>query len=736
MSQDKCTIQVNGCDVEARPGQMLIEVTDAVGVYVPRFCYHDKLSIAANCRMCLVEVENAPKPMPACATPVTPGMKVHTRSEKAIGAQKATMEFLLINHPLDCPICDQGGECELQDLAMGFGRDVSRFVERKRVVSDKNIGPLIATEMTRCIHCTRCVRFTQEIAGFQELGTIGRGDRVEISPYIERAMAHELSGNIIDLCPVGALTSKPFRFAARAWEMSQHAAIAPHDCLGSQVHVHVMDGRVKRVVPRDCAPINENWLSDRDRFASQGLYSSDRLQQPMVREASGWRGVEWDEALALVASHLADAAHGHGGPSIGALVSPNATMEEGYLLARLIDHLGSSNIDYRLRRRDFRGQEGEPRMPGLGLAIDDVERLGQLLIVGSNLRHEVPLLAHRVRKAALRGAGVHFINPARYPLLFPTGQYLEGEPGDFWRQLASVVRAAAGDQALPASVAEVCASVPAPTEQHRVLAQQLRAAPGKAILLGQLALRHPQFAVIRALAGELARLTGASVGEITEGANAAGLSLAGVLPHRGPGGRARPKPGADAGRMGVAPPTCMLLLGVEPDEDCAASAAASAWSAPGKFVVAFTPYTSEWLRQHADVLLPVGTAFETAGTFVNAEGRWQGFDAAARPVGAARPAWKVLRVLANRLGVSGSDYPTAEAVRQELQQLVEATSPGTVPTAAALTIRDAESPVGLSDLDVPIYRVDGTVRRASALQQAAAVLAGPEVGKPLRQQAR
>ncbi len=735
MSQDKCTIQVNGRDVEARPGQMLIEVTDAVGVYVPRFCYHDKLSIAANCRMCLVEVENAPKPMPACATPVTPGMKVHTRSEKAIGAQKATMEFLLINHPLDCPICDQGGECELQDLAMGFGRDVSRFVERKRVVSDKNIGPLIATEMTRCIHCTRCVRFTQEIAGFQELGTIGRGDRVEISPYIERAMAHELSGNIIDLCPVGALTSKPFRFAARAWEMSQHAAIAPHDCLGSQVHVHVMDGRVKRVVPRDCAAINENWLSDRDRFAYQGLYSSDRLQQPMVREGSGWRGVEWDEALALVAMRLADSAHSHGGPSIGALVSPNATVEEGYLLARLMDHLGSSSIDYRLRRRDFRGQEGEPRMPGLGMAIDDVERLGQLLIVGSNLRHEVPLLAHRVRKAALRGAGVHFINPARYPLLFPAGQYLEGEPGDFWRQLASVVRAA-GDQALAASVADVCAQAPAPTEHHRALVQQLRDAPGKAILLGQLALRHPQFAVIRALAGELARLTGASVGEMTEGANAAGLSLAGVLPHRGPGGMARPKPGADAGRMGVAPPACTLLLGVEPDEDCAAPALASGWSAPGKFVVAFTPYTSEWLRQHVDVLLPVGTAFETAGTFVNAEGRWQGFDAAARPVGAARPAWKVLRVLANRLGVSGSDYPTAEAVRQELQQLVEATVPGTAPTAVALTIRDAESPVGLSDLDVPIYRVDGTVRRASALQQAGAVLAGPEVGRPLRQQVR
>ncbi len=703
MSQGKCVIQVNGAELEARPGQMLIEVTDAAGIYVPRFCYHSKLTVAANCRMCLVEVENAPKPLPACATPVTPGMKVHTKSLKAIGAQKATMEFLLINHPLDCPICDQGGECELQDLAMGFGRDVSRYAERKRVVKDKDIGPLVSTDMTRCIHCTRCVRFTEEIAGVQELGTIGRSDRMEISTYIERAVTHELSGNIIDLCPVGALNSKPFRFTARAWEMSEHATVAGHDCLGSHVFAHVLDGRVKRVVPQACEAINETWLSDRDRFGYEGMYAADRLEQPMLRDEDGWHPVTWEQAFEAVAQGLRGA-----GSDVGALVSPSATVEEGYLLTRLLDHLGSPNIDHRLRRRDFRGQDADPVFPSLGIDIAGVESLEQILVVGSNLRREVPLLAHRVRKAALRGAGVHFVNPARFSYLFPAAGYYEGAPGDFWQELDPLVQAAGGKGTDTRT---------APGDPHRELVGKLRGATRKAILLGHLGLRHPELSKIEFLAGELARLTGSPLGHVSEGANAAGLALAGVLPHRHAGGRMRPTPGATAADMVASPPRVLLLCGVEPDLDCAEGAQLMNPARKPELVIALSPFMGESLRRLAHVVLPVATPMETSGTFVNVEGRWQSFDAVAPPLGEARPAWKVLRVLADWLDVPACDYATSEAIRDDLRALLDAArsdSPTAAPAAPGGPA--GQTDVTLADLDVPMYQVDALVRRATALQ--------------------
>jgi NADH-quinone oxidoreductase subunit G len=712
MSQDKCTVQVNGIELEARPGQMLIEVTDAAGIYVPRFCYHPKLSIAANCRMCLVEVENAPKPLPACATPVTPGMKVHTRSSKAVGAQKATMEFLLINHPLDCPICDQGGECELQDLAMGFGRDVSRYAERKRVVKDKNIGPLVSTDMTRCIHCTRCVRFTQEIAGFQELGTIGRGDRVEISPYLERNVDHELSGNIIDLCPVGALNSKPFRFSARAWEMEERATIAPHDCMGTNVHAHVMGGRVKRIVPRACEAINETWISDRDRFSYEGIYADDRLMQPMIRDERGWHPAGWDEALSAAAAGLIENAGGTGA-DLGALVSPSATLEEGHLLARLLGHLGSSNIDYRLRRRDFRAQETEPAFPSLGMEISAVEQLEQMLLVGSSVRREVPLLAHRIRKAAVRGAGVHFVNPTVYPYLFPVGEYLTGTAADFWLELGSLVRAAAGKSLAPA-VATVASRAPAPTAQHERLVERLRDAARAAIFLGHISQRHPRFAEIELLAVELACLTGSTLGYLSEGANAAGLALAGVLPHREAGGRPRAAVGRDAGQMLKDPPRGLVLFGVEPEADCSEGEGALG---EARFVVACSPFMTESLGRLAHVVLPIGTFAETSGTYVNVEGRWQSFAAVARPLGESRPGWKVLRVLGNRLGVPDFEFVGSEAVRDALRGSLGEIQPDNV---AARRIGTASAPpaaVSLGELDVPAYQFDGLVRRSRPLQQ-------------------
>ena len=719
MSQDKCTIQVNGVEVEARPGQMLIEVTDAEGAYVPRFCYHPKLSVAANCRMCLVEVENAPKPMPACATPVAPGMKVHTKSRKAIDAQRAVMEFLLINHPLDCPICDQGGECELQDLAMGFGRGVGRFSEAKRVVRDTSIGPLVSTDMTRCIHCTRCVRFTQEVGGLQELGTMGRGDRVVISTYIEQGVNHELSGNIIDLCPVGALNSKPFRFSARAWEMEQRPLIAGHDCLGSHIFAHLMGGKVKRVVPAACEEINETWASDRDRFSYEGLDAPDRLAEPLLRENGHWRAASWDEALDAAAAGLRRA-----GGDLAALLSPSATVEEGYLLQRLLAQMGSASIDHRLRRRDFRSQDTEIEVPWLGMPVADVERLDQVLVVGANLRKEVPLLAHRMRKAAVRGAGVAFLNPARYPMHFPVADALQGTPADFWLHLATLVRAAAQGGETPPGMAELLGKAPAPEERHRQAVARLREGGRSAILLGNIALRHPRFADIDVLAAALARLTGSTLGYITEGANAAGLALAGALPHREAGGRARARAGANAAEIIARPPAGLILFGIEPGLDCPGGAGWQRAPAGGRFVVAFSAFRGESLPALADVILPIGTFFETDGTFVNGAGQWQSFSAAARLPGEARPGWKVLRVLAERLGVPQPGQATAAAIAAEVRKLAGEVMPDALARQRPASAIAAAGEVSLQELDLPMYQVDALLRRAHALQLTADGLAG------------
>ena len=472
MSDNSITIEIDGKEVEARPGQMLIEVTDRVGNYVPRFCYHDKLSVAANCRMCLVEVEKAPKPLPACATPVMNGMKVHTRSELALDAQKSVMEFLLINHPLDCPICDQGGECELQDLAMGYGRDVSRYQEKKRVVQDKNIGPLVQTDMTRCIHCTRCVRFGEEIAGLRELGATGRSEFMEIGTYVEKSMASELSGNVIDLCPVGALTSKPFRFTARTWEMTQHDGIAAHDGVGSNIHFHVKDGRVKRVVPAENEDINEVWLSDRDRFSYEGLNSAERLTAPMIKDKQGWREVDWQTALERAAGRLREVIDRDGADHVGALVSPSATCEELYLAQKFMRGAGSGNIDHRLRQTDFSDQDAESAYPGLGMTLSEVEKLDAALIIGGFPRKDQPIFNHRLRKAVTAGARVMAINPVDFGFNFELAHKRIVPPAKLVDELAAVLKAAAGrgnkggmPGTLPASIR--------PSVHHRNMARAL-----------------------------------------------------------------------------------------------------------------------------------------------------------------------------------------------------------------------------------------------------------------------
>ena len=715
MSDDTVNIEVNGVPLKARKGQMIMQVTDPANIYIPRFCYHDKLSVAANCRMCLVEVEKAPKPMPACATPVTEGMKVFTKSPKAVAAQRATMEFLLINHPLDCPICDQGGECELQDLALGYGRDISRFNERKRVVKDKNLGPLVSTDMTRCIHCTRCIRFGQEIQGYPQMGTTGRGENMEVGTYIEHSVDHELSANIIDLCPVGALNNKPFRYHARSWEMTQQALVSPHDAFGTNLYAHVLRGKVMRMVPRENEEINETWIADRDRFGFEGMYSPDRVSQPMVRIDGVLQAVDWEVALNQAAEGLQKVAAAHGGAAAGFLASPMATVEELYLLARVARGMGCANIDHRLRQLDFRAQENDAAFPGLGLKIADIERLDGVLVIGSNLRHEMPLLAHRIRKAAVRNAGakVAFLNPRRFDYMFPVAAYALAET-DLVGELAAVVRAAAAvNKPVPAGVAAAEAS-----DAHRAVVGALMNGARHAVILGTLAQRHPAYSELKALAAMLGELCAASVGCITEGANAAGAYLAGAVPHREPGGAPIAAAGLSARAMLESQLKAYVLFGgVDPASDFSVEPRALG---SADLVVAVTTHLPESLRSSVHVVLPIGSFAETSGTYVNAEGRWQSWTGAAKLPGESRPGWKVLRVLANLLNVHGVDYVSSEEIREALKALcgarVEPSSSGVATTEGSVSIPNGRTPPG-SWVDIPPYQSDALVRGSEALSK-------------------
>jgi NADH-quinone oxidoreductase subunit G len=721
MSDDTVNIEVNGVPLKARKGQMIMQATDPANIYIPRFCYHDKLTVAANCRMCLVEVEKAPKPLPACATPVTEGMKVFTKSPKAVAAQRATMEFLLINHPLDCPICDQGGECELQDLALGYGRDISRFSERKRVVKDKNLGPLISTDMTRCIQCTRCVRFGEEIQGYPQMGTTGRGEHMEVGTYIEHSVDHELSANIIDLCPVGALNNKPFRYHARSWEMTQQPLVSPHDAFGTNLYAHVLRGKLMRMVPRENEEINETWIADRDRFGFEGMYSADRVSQPMVRIDGELRAVDWEVALAAAAEGLQKVTAGQGGSAAGFLASSMATVEELYLLAQIARGLGCANIDHRLRQLDFRAQERDPAFPGLGLKIADLERLEGVLVIGSNLRHEMPMLAHRIRKAAVRGgsgAKIAFLNPRRFEYMFPIAAYCLAET-DLVGELAAAVRAAAAatGKAVPSGVRAVEVG-----DSHRALVAALTNGTRRAVILGTLAQRHPAYSELKALAAMLAELCAASVGCITEGANSAGAYLAGAVPHREPGGAAAVTVGLSARAMLESALRAYVLFGgLDPASDFGVEPRGLATA---ELVIAVTTHLPESLRSSVHVVLPIGSFAESSGTYVNAEGRWQSWPGAAKLPGDSRPGWKVLRVLANLLNVRGVDYIGSDEIRDALKAVcgsrIEASSNGVAGTdagsRAVVSTPDGQAPSG-AWVDVPPYQADALVRGSEALSK-------------------
>ncbi len=706
-------IEIDGKALEVPDGSTVMDAASQAGIYIPHFCYHKKLSIAANCRMCLVQVEKAPKPLPACATPVTKGMKVWTHSEQAVTAQKGVMEFLLINHPLDCPICDQGGECQLQDLAVGYGASGSRYEEEKRVVVNKDLGPLISTDMTRCIHCTRCVRFGQEIAGIMELGMIGRGEHSEIITFVGKTVDSELSGNVIDLCPVGALTSKPFRYTARTWELTRRPSVSPHCGLGSNLTVQVKQNRVMRVLPRVNEAINECWLSDKDRFSYEGLNSEQRLAKPMLKRDGRWQEVEWQVALEFVAKELRRIRDQHGAHAIGALATPHQTLEELYLLSKLMRGLGSGNVDFRLRQSDF-GADGKiAGAPWLGMKIAEVGGLDRVLVIGSTLRKDHPLIAQRLRQATKRATQLNLINPVDDDLLMRVAHKAIVAPAAMPDMLAQVLKAAAQVKsvALPESLRSALDRI-AVSETAQRIAASMAAGQNAAIFLGNLAQHHPHAAQLHALAQELAAVTGARFGFLGEAANSVGGYLAGAVPFAAPAG-------VNAAQMLKDPRRAYLLLGVEAELDTGDPQQALSAMRGAELVVAMSPYQHRAL-DYAHVLLPIAPFTESAGTFVNTEGTVQSFNGVVKPLGETRPGWKVLRVLGNLLGAAGFDYDSAEEVRADVLgdgSGVAANLGNRLQPVAADAIAPARSEGVQRIAEVPIYSADAIVRRAPSLQK-------------------
>ena len=692
-------IELDGKKVDIVEGSMIMHAADKAGTYIPHFCYHKKLSIAANCRMCLVDVEKMPKPMPACATPVTQGMIVRTKSDKAIKAQKSVMEFLLINHPLDCPICDQGGECQLQDLAVGYGASSSRYEEEKRVVPIKDVGPLISMqEMSRCIHCTRCVRFGQEVAGVMELGMSHRGEHAEIETFIGESVDSELSGNMIDICPVGALTSKPFRYSARTWELSRRKSVSPHDSTGANLIVQVKNHKVLRVVPLENEAVNECWIADRDRFSYEALNSDERLTTPMLKQGGEWKNVDWQTALEYVANGLKQIKANHGAASIGALVSPHSTLEELHLAVALVRGLGSDSIDFRLRNAEFVATEG---VRYLGTSIASLSQLQRILVVGSNLRKDHPLFAQRIRQATKVGGVVSAITTDSPDWALPVAHSVT-VPASAWVQsLADIATAVAVEKGVPAPASGTASA------QARAIALSLISGERKAILLGNGAAHHAKASSLLSLANWIGEQVGATVGYLTEAANTVGAQIAGAMPQDN---------GAHAGQMLAGGVKAALLLNTEPVYDSAAGAAAAQGISKAEMVVTLSPFKAN--MAFSDVLLPIAPFTETSGTFVNAEGRVQSFHAVVKPLGEARPAWKVLRVLANLMGLPGFDFESSQDVLKSLHPEA-VTVPEFVP---AVRLSNAyRGPIdvssqGAAPVVASIYQLDGTVRRATSLQ--------------------
>ncbi len=712
------TIEIDGQTFDVENGKMIIEVADEAGIHIPRFCYHKKLSVAGNCRMCLVEVANSKKTLPACATPITDGMKVFTKSEAARHSQKVVMEFLLINHPLDCPICDQGGECELQDVSMGYGAGASEYSEEKRVVADDNLGTLVATEMTRCIQCTRCVRFGTEVAGMQELGGMGRGENMQIGTYVEHSLQSEISANIIDLCPVGALTSKPYRFTARAWELKEHKSIAPHDCLGSNLYCHTRSDALMRVVPRENEAINETWLSDRDRFSYLGLNQNDaRATEPMIKREGQWEVVDWQTALSFAAEGLSRVIEAHGPTQCAGLSHPSSTLEEHYLLQKLMRSLGVENLDHRLQPTDVKDQAMQPLMPESTSPYAAIENQETVLLIGCNVLREVPLLGVRLRKAHQNGAAVYQMNPEDYDLRLPLDDSFVVTPDEMLPQLAMLLNALTTQKelkTLPDAMQKLLLGYK-PDARIKALAKALKASKTM-LVTGALAENHPHASLLRSLVFWIAKCSDSGHVRLTAGANSAGAWLAGMLPHRSACGRSVSTPGLSTHEALEAKLKGYVLMGVEPSFDVANPLVARQAMLAAEFVVALSGYQTESILECADVILPMAIFAETSGTYINVDQTWQTVRGVVKPTGDARPAWKILRVLGNLLHCEGFDFMSTEDVLKTIQEELLLQEP---PKASCFY--PDEWPKPATDLvrvgEWPLYHVDMTVRHAKALQK-------------------
>jgi NADH-quinone oxidoreductase subunit G len=703
-------IELDGKAVEVPQGSMVMHAANKLGTYIPHFCYHKKLSIAANCRMCLVEVEKAPKPLPACATPVTQGMKVFTHSARAVEAQRSVMEFLLINHPLDCPICDQGGECQLQDLAVGYGKSNSRYEEEKRVVFHKNVGPLISMqEMTRCIHCTRCVRFGQEVAGVMELGMVNRGEHSEITTFAGQTIDSELSGNMIDLCPVGALTSKPFRYAARTWELGRKRSVSPHDSLGANTTIQTKANKVMRVVALENDAVNECWISDRDRFAYEGLNSADRITTPMVKQGGQWLETDWESAMDYVARSLKTISSESGPEAIGALAHPISSTEELHLLQKLVRGLGSNQVETRLRQTDV---SGSASAPWLGMTLTKVSELDRVLVIGSFLRKDQPLIAVRLRASAKRGLQVLRIDAGGDDWLIPsTG--IAAAPSAWMNALSEVALAVAKAKSVSAPAGTFNLPVSATAQK---IADSLLSGATTSVLLGSAAIAHPHASDLHVLAQFIAEQTGATLGFLPVGGNAVGASLVNAN-------------GVGVNSVLSGDRRAVLLMNIEPDLDLPNPVQARAALAKASTVIALSAYKNADILEVADVILPISTFTETVSTFVNAEGRAQSIQPAVKPLGDSRPAWKVLRVLGGLLNLDGFLFNMPEEVLGEALGENYCTKLSNQSTAAGLANGNLAPLTGLERLsDVGIYAGDQIVRRSSALKLTRDAKRGDQVG--------
>ncbi len=724
-------IEIDGKQVSVPKGSTIMDGAKQIGVYIPHFCYHKKLSIAANCRMCLVQVEKAPKPLPACATPVMDGMKVYTHSQQAVTAQKGVMEFLLINHPLDCPICDQGGECQLQDLAVGYGASESRYAEAKRVVVNKNLGPLISTDMTRCIHCTRCVRFGQEIAGIMELGMAGRGEHSEILTFVGKTVDSELSGNVIDLCPVGALVSKPFRYSARTWELARRKSISPHCGLGSNLVVQIKQNRVMRVLPRENEAINECWLSDKDRFSYEGLNSEDRLTKPMIKQSGEWIECEWQEALTYTANALQEIKQKYGAESIAALGSAHSTIEELYLLQKLLRTMGSGNIDHRLRQSDFRSDRQLKGIPWLGTSIASISHVKSALIIGSTLRKDHPLIAQRLRQAVKNGAKLSIVNSVDDDLLMKIQNRVIVAPDAIINALAEILKAIVEIKGVDQNneIKQLIDTINmTPSSSASAIASSLIENQPAVVYVGNMAQHHPNYSTINFLAGLIAQLTGANYGVLGEAANNVGAYLAGAVPEINaisiPAKIEQTNSGLNAAQLLGSHEdneknkcNAFILMNIEPEFDTYNSQQSLKTLLSSEFVVSLSAYKGN-AQNYAHVLLPITPFTETSGTFVNTEGSVQSFNGVVSPLGDARPGWKVLRVLANLLGMGKFDYETTEQVRDEIfpagTEIAKYLDNGLKITSVSIGRHEQK---GIQRIgEVPIYQADPIVRRAESLQ--------------------